>query len=84
MTLYTRLTDAQEQAFKENADDFAKLQPRLDEVRSMAMSRLDRAGLVGGPDILNCLICIACEGWTHGEDGKCGSCSHTWFSHNVE
>lgn len=84
MSLNTHVTDAQEQAFKENADDFAKVQPQLDEVRTVAVSRLEKAGLTGVLDVLNCLVCIACEGWRSGEDNKCGSCSHAWFSHNVK
>lgn len=84
MGLNTHLTDAQEQAFKENADDLAQLEPQLDEVRRTAMSRLENAGLAGGPDILNCLVCVVCEGWTRGSNGRCGSCSHGWFSHNVK
>ncbi|WP_371579925.1 hypothetical protein [Streptomyces sp. NBC_01314] len=84
MDLYTDLTEAQKKAFKENADDLAKLQPQLDKVREEALSRLERAGLGDGTDTLNCLACSACSGWTTGEDGKCGHCPHGWFSHNVK
>ena len=84
MDLYTDLTDAQKEALKENADELAKLQPQLDQVREEALSRLERAGLGDGADTLNCLACIACSGWTTGDDGKCGSCPHGWFSHNVK
>ncbi|MFD8233675.1 hypothetical protein ACFV20_17580 [Streptomyces sp. NPDC059696] len=83
MSLNTYVNDAQEQALKENAADFAELEPQLNEVRRRAMSRLEKVGLVGGGDILNCLVCVVCEGWTLGDDNKCGSCSHAWFSHNV-
>lgn len=83
MGLSTDLTDAQRKALKENADDLDKLQPQLDEVREKALSRLESAGLGDGTDILNCLICIACTGWSRGSNGRCGSCSHGWFSHNV-
>ncbi|WP_217238666.1 hypothetical protein [Streptomyces sp. AC555_RSS877] len=83
MDLNTDLTDVQMKALEENADDLEKLQPQLDEVHEKVLHRLERAGLGDGTDILNCLACIACEGWTRGSNGRCGSCSHGWFSHNV-
>jgi hypothetical protein len=82
--LYIDLTDVQKKALKENADDLEKLQPQLDEAYERMLSRLERAGLGDGADILNCLVCNACEGWTRGSNGRCGSCSHGWFSHNVK
>ncbi|MFJ7341174.1 hypothetical protein ACIQU3_12905 [Streptomyces sp. NPDC101110] len=78
------MNDAQKQAFKENATDFAQLEPQLDAVRRRALSRLENVGLAGGTDILNCLVCVVCDGWTLGDDDTCGSCSHGWFSHNVK
>ncbi|GAA2318400.1 hypothetical protein GCM10010234_75780 [Streptomyces hawaiiensis] len=80
MALSTHLTDTQEQAFHQNADDLARLEPQLDEVHRAAVSRLEGAGFT---DILNCLACSACEGWTRGDDGRCGNCPHGFFSHNV-
>ncbi|WP_138909465.1 hypothetical protein [Streptomyces chryseus] len=83
MDLNTDLTDAQKQAFKDNANDLEEMQYQLDEVRRKALSRLDSAGVVGGTDILNCLACIGCEGWSEGRDGRCDNCPHGFFSHNV-
>ncbi|MEV0239982.1 hypothetical protein AB0I06_08660 [Streptomyces sp. NPDC050674] len=84
MGLNTQVNEAQEQAFKENAADFAQLESQLDEVRRRALSRLESVGLTGGTDILNCLVCTVCQGWTPGDDNKCGNCSHDWFAHNVK
>ncbi|MFG2332769.1 hypothetical protein ACGFMM_24495 [Streptomyces sp. NPDC048604] len=84
MGFTTDLTEAQKQALKENADDLEPLQRQLDEVHKRARSRLENAGLVTGLDTINCLICVACEGWkSGGDDGKCANCPHTFFSHNV-
>ncbi|MET9730389.1 hypothetical protein ABZZ79_06930 [Streptomyces sp. NPDC006458] len=83
MDLYTDLTDAQKRALKENADDLEKLRGQVEDVRREAMSRLKAAGLGNGTVVINCLICTVCEGWSEGDDRKCDSCSHRWFSHNV-
>ncbi|MEV3970229.1 hypothetical protein AB0K68_19100 [Streptomyces sp. NPDC050698] len=84
MGLNTQVNEAQEQAFKENAADFAQLEPQLEEVRRRALSRLENVGLAGGTDILNCLACTVCRGWTPGDDNKCGSCPHDLLAHNVK
>ncbi|MFF3085411.1 hypothetical protein ACFVRB_10215 [Streptomyces nojiriensis] len=83
MGINTDLTEAQKQALKENADDLEQFQHQLDEVHKRARSRLESAGLVTGLDTINCLICVACEGWKSGDDGKCANCPHGFFSHNV-
>ncbi|MGW6985475.1 hypothetical protein ACWGE1_39460 [Streptomyces sp. NPDC054932] len=82
--LNTDLTEAQKQALKENSDDLEKLQLQLDEVRRTARSRLESAGLATPIDVINCLVCVACEGWSTGTDGKCANCPHPFFSHNVK
>ncbi|KOW00032.1 hypothetical protein ADK65_16160 [Streptomyces sp. NRRL B-1140] len=81
MALHTHVTDAQEQAFKENADDLAQLHPQVAEVRSRARSRLESVGLAGA---LNCLACIGCPGYTPGRGDVCAKCSHDLLSHNVK
>ncbi|MFE5488832.1 hypothetical protein ACFQ7Z_02505 [Streptomyces virginiae] len=83
MGLNTDLTEDQKRALKENADDLEQFQRQLDEVQKRARSRLESAGLVIGLDTINCLICVACEGWKTGEDGKCANCPHDFFSHNI-
>ncbi|WP_160159833.1 hypothetical protein [Streptomyces sp. WAC05374] len=84
MGLNTDLTEAQKRALKENADDVEQFQRQLDELHKKARSRLESVGLVtGGLDTINCLVCIACEGWETGDDGKCANCPHTFFSHNI-
>ncbi|WP_327740407.1 hypothetical protein OG749_41410 [Streptomyces nojiriensis] len=83
MGIKTDLTEAQKQALKENADDLEQFQHQLEEVHKKARSRLESAGLVTGLDIINCLICVACEGWKRGNDGKCANCPHGFFSHNI-
>ncbi|MFF4268169.1 hypothetical protein ACFY7Y_31175 [Streptomyces virginiae] len=70
MGVNTDLTEDQKRALKENADDLEQFQSHLDEVHERARSRLERAGLVTGLDNINCLICVACEGWKPGDDGK--------------
>ncbi|WP_185893943.1 hypothetical protein, partial [Streptomyces sp. WAC05950] len=60
--------------------DLEQFQRQLDEVHKRARSRLESAGLVIGLDTINCLICVACEGWKTGEDGKCANCPHDSFS----
>ncbi|MGZ9928591.1 hypothetical protein ACXNSR_01735 [Streptomyces sp. NC-S4] len=83
MGLNTDLTEGQKQALKENADDLEQFQHQLGEVHSRARSRLESAGLVTGLDTINCLVCVACEGWKTGDDGKCANCPHDFFSHNI-
>ncbi|MET9728210.1 hypothetical protein [Streptomyces zaomyceticus] len=83
MALITDLTEAQKRALKENADDLEQFQRQLDEVHKKARSRLESAGLVTGLDTINCLVCIACDGWKVGKDGKCANCPHTFFSHDI-
>ncbi|MFE5625946.1 hypothetical protein ACFQ8S_28290 [Streptomyces virginiae] len=83
MGLNTDLTEDQKRALKENADDLEQFQRQLDEVHKRARSRLESAGLVIGLDTINCLICVVCEGWKTGEDGKCANCPHDFFSHNI-
>ncbi|MFC8914847.1 hypothetical protein ACGF5F_31430 [Streptomyces sp. NPDC047821] len=84
MGLNTDLTEAQKRALKENADDLEQFQRQLDEVHKTARSRLESVGLVAGLDTINCLSCIACEGWeSGGDDGKCANCPHRFSSHNI-
>ncbi|WMX46664.1 hypothetical protein [Streptomyces roseicoloratus] len=85
MSTDTDLTDAQKQALKENADDLEQFRQQLDEVRDRARSRLERVGLVTGPDAPNCLVCTICEGWKQGAAGStCANCAHGFHAHNVK
>ncbi|MEU9253709.1 hypothetical protein AB0D66_17865 [Streptomyces sp. NPDC048270] len=83
MDINTDLTEAQKRALQENSDDLEKLQSQLDEARSKARSRLESAGLTNGTDVINCLACIGCDGWSPDDDGGCANCPHGFFSHNV-
>ncbi|MFD7322621.1 hypothetical protein ACFV9D_16260 [Streptomyces sp. NPDC059875] len=83
MGINTDLTDAQKRALKENSDDLEQMQIQVDEVRRRARSRLEDVGLASGLDTLNCLLCIACEGWESGDDGVCANCPHRFMSHNI-
>ncbi|MGW7050642.1 hypothetical protein [Streptomyces sp. NPDC054887] len=86
MDLDTELTDAQQQALRENAVELGKVRARFREVQKDARSHLESVGLVdNGIDAgQNCLVCMNCQQFEVGDDGDCGKCGHDLFSHNVK